>query len=344
VNTDGRISTEEGDFNMSLTVEPYQPEHENEWDDFVLNKSMNGTFLQTRKFINYHKEGKFNDCSLCVRKGNELVATIMASEITDEGKKTFFAHKGSTYGGITISEKIYSASAVNELMDSLHEFIKSRGFKKIYLKMVPYVYQRKNTDLLDYFLYKNEYKCYDELNYFMHLDRYREDILSQFSSSKRRDYRYSLKNDLKFKKLDTREAIAGFYEVLQMNLRKLELPSVHSLEDLYDLKFNRFSDKIDFYGVYLGEKIIAGSMIFVFDGHVYHTQYLSSNEEYLKLFPMDFLIANLIQDAVDRKMDIFTFGICTEDQGRYLNLGLSRFKEGFGTEFCINRSYEKVFN
>ena len=40
-------------------------------------------------------------------------------------------------------------------------------------------------------------------------------------------------------------------------------------------------------------------------------------------------------------METFTFGICTEDQGRYLNLGLSRFKEGFGTEFRINRTYEK---
>ena len=35
--------------------------------------------------------------------------------------------------------------------------------------------------------------------------------------------------------------------------------------------------------------------------------------------------------------------ICTEDQGRYLNLGLPRVKEGFGTEFCVNRSYEKIF-
>ena len=46
--------------------------------------------------------------------------------------------------------------------------------------------------------------------------------------------------------------------------------------------------------------------------------------------------------AADRNMRLFTFGICTEEQGRYLNLGLSRFKEGFGTEFCVNRLYEKI--
>ena len=314
--------------------------NEQEWDAFVMDRSMNGTFLQTRKFLNYHKEGKFKDCSIQFRKGNELVAVIPACEVIDEGKKTFFAHKGSTYGGITISPLVYSASSINELMDVFLSYLRQEGFEKAYLKMVPDVYQRTNTDLLDYFLYKNGFRCYDELNYYMHLNRYKEDLIGQFSSSKRRDYRYSLKNNLTFKELTTKEEIAEYYQILLKNLKKLNLPAVHSLEDLYNLKFQRFNNLIQFYGVYKEEKMIAGSMVFLFDNHIMHTQYLSSDEDYLKLFPMDFLIANLIRTAVEQNMDIFTFGICTEDQGRYLNLGLSRFKEGFGTEFCINRSYE----
>ena len=324
---------------MALTFEYFNGNDE-EWDEFVLNRSMNGTFLQTRKFINYHPTDRFKDRSICVRKGNELVATIMGCEVDDEGR-TFFAHKGSTFGGITISSKIYSASAINELMEGFEEFVRADGFEHVYLKMVPSVYQKKDTSLLDYFLYKDGYKGFSELNYYMHLDRYREDVIAQFSSSKRRDYRYSLKNNLQFKKLETREEIAEYYGVLLKNLQKLGLHAVHSLEDLYDLKFNRFDDRIGFYGVYLEDKLIASSMIFEFDGKIYHTQYLSSDEEYLELYPMDFLIENLLQTAVDNGMDTFTFGICTEDQGRYLNLGLSRFKEGFGTEFCINYSYEK---
>lgn len=207
--------------------------------------------------------------------------------------------------------------------------------------MLPSVYQRKNTDLLDYFLYKNGYFCYSELNYFMKLDRYRQDLLSQFSKNKRRDYRYSLKNNLIFREITEKEGIAAYYEVLLMNLKKLNLTPVHSLEDLLDLKFNRFNDNIKFYGVYLEDKLVAGSMIFIFDNRIFHTQYLSSDEEYLKLYTMDFLITNLIMAALELNMETFTFGICTEDQGRYLNLGLSRFKEGFGVEFEINRSYER---
>jgi len=325
---------------MALTVEFYHG-NESEWDEFTLNKSMNGTFLQTRKFINYHRPGKFKDCSLCIRKGTELAGTILACETEEEGKRTFFAHKGTTFGGITISEKLYSASSVSEMMDEFHAFLRKEGYEKIYLKMVPNIYQRKNTDLIDYFLYKSGYLCYNELNYYLHLSRYKDDIISRFSSSKRRDYRCSLKYHLQFRRIETEKEIADFYKVLQLNLTRLGLSSVHSLSDLLDLKYNRFDHEIEFYGVYLEDEMIAGSMIFIFNGNIFHTQYLSSNEAYLKMYPMNFLIENLIQTAIDKQMDLFTFGISTEDQGRYLNLSLSRFKEGFGTEFCINRSYEK---
>ncbi len=326
---------------MAFQIERFNGNDE-EWDEFVLHRSMNGTFLQTRKFINYHAQGRFVDHSIAVRKGNELVATILANEIEDDGK-TFFAHKGSTFGGITVSEKIYSATAISEIMDLLEKYIVSTGFKKAYMKMVPYVYQKKNSDLIDYFLYKYGYSCYDELNYYMQLDRYKDNVIAQFTSGKRRDYRYSLKNNLSFRLLETKDEIKEFYLVLQKNMKKLGLPLVHSLDDLYDLRFNRFGERILFYGVYQCDKILAGSMVFLFDDGVFHTQYLSSDEAFLSLYPMDFLIENLIQTAVDMNMRIFTFGICTEDRGKYLNMGLSRFKEGFGTEYCINRSYEKVF-
>lgn len=327
---------------MAYSFSFYTPEDEEKWDKFILEKSMNGTFLQTRKFINYHPADRFQDCSVCVCKGTELVAVVLACQVMDEGKRTFFAHKGTTFGGISIARNAYTASAVNEIVEGLLAFIKEQGFEKIYLKMVADIYQRENTSLLDYFLYQYGFTAYSELNYYLPLEHYREDVAAQFTSSKRRDYRYSLKNNFQFRKLETREEIAQYYGVLLKNLEKLGLRAVHSLEDLYDLKFNRFDDRIAFYGVYLEDTLVAGSMLFYFGNSIVHTQYLSSDEEYLKLFPMDFLIFNLIQTAVDQNMDLFSFGICTEDQGRYLNLGLSRFKEGFGTEFCINRSYEKL--
>lgn len=328
---------------MAYIIEFYKEDYGEKWDDFILNKSMNGTFLQTRRFINYHPQDRFKDCSICVKKGNELVVAILACEIIEDGKKTFFAHKGTTFGGVSIARTVYSASALNEIIETILDFLKQNGYEKIYLKMVPEIYQKENTNLLDYFLYKNGFSCYDELNYYLFLEKYKKDIALQFSSSKRRDFKYSLKNNFKFKMLETRNEIAEYYKVLLKNLEKLQLYPVHSLLDLYDLKFNRFDSNIEFYGVFKEDILVAGSMLFYFGEDIMHTQYLSSDEKYLKLYSMDFLIFNLIQLGVEKNMRMLTLGVCTENQGKDLNFGLSRFKEGFGTEFCINRSYEVNF-
>ena len=42
---------------MGLTVTKYTDDKELLWDRFVREESMNGTFLQTRNFINYHAPG-----------------------------------------------------------------------------------------------------------------------------------------------------------------------------------------------------------------------------------------------------------------------------------------------
>lgn len=326
---------------MELIIKKYESEQLNLWDRFVLQESMNGTFLQTRRFIEYHPEGRFRDYSLLCFKGSTVVAAILACEIKEENTKVFFSHKGTTFGGIVISEKFYSASNVDILMKTLEQYLIDRGFDKILLKMTSTIFCKKNTELLDYFLFQRNYEQYDELNYYMNLERYKDDIISQFSSSKRRDYRYSLKNNLKYHELVSQEEIKEFYNVLQLNLKKLGLPCVHKFEELLDLKYNRFMQNIEFYGVYREGRMIAGSMVFLFNGEILHTQYLASDENYLEYFPMDFLIYNLIHTAIEKGLKTFTFGICTENKGKYLNLGLSRFKEGFGTEFCINRTFYK---
>lgn len=328
---------------MAFSIQKYDDSQEERWDNFVLRESMNGTFLQTRKFINYHAKGKFSDSSLMIYKGNNLVAVILACIYSTDNLIYFHSHRGTTFGGIIISKNIYSTTAMNEIMELFEENMKQLGCTACYIKQTPSIFQKSNTDLLDYFFFQKGYQEYTELNFYLDLDDYRDDILKQFSSSKRRDYRYSLRNQLVFKELSQDSEIREFYDVLQLNLEKLGLNSVHSYEDLIDLKMNRFNENIKFYGVYHDAKMIAGSMIFIFNGNIFHTQYLSSDQEYLDFYPMDFLIYNLIKTALEQEMKLFTFGICTENQGKYLNLGLARFKEGFGIKYSLNKSFEKIF-
>lgn len=325
---------------MKLTIERYEEERYEEWEHFI-TESMNGTFLQSRCFLSYHGKDKFRDHSLMFYKGNTLIAVVPACSVDNQGK-FFSSHMGSSYGGIIINEKYYDVTHMDEIMNCLEEYLKEKGFTSVFLKMTPDLYTRSATPLVDYFLSKNNYKAFTELNFYLDLEKYKDGIIENFSSSKRRDYRYSLRNDLLFRKLQSKDEIEEFYTVLQSNQKKLGISAVHSLEELIDLKDNRLQEKMDFYGVYFEGQMIAGSMIFRFENNVFHTQYLASEATFLKLFPMDYLIFNLIQEAVTEGMKTFSFGICTEERGQYLNMGLSKFKEGFGSIYGVNRTYEKV--
>ena len=90
--------------------EKYEDSLEEQWDKFITEKSINGTFLQSRRFFNYHPAGRFKDVSLVVyNEKNNIAALIPACELEQDGKKVFFSHKGTTFGGIIIDKKHHNA-------------------------------------------------------------------------------------------------------------------------------------------------------------------------------------------------------------------------------------------
>ena len=80
---------------MALFIKKYTPQYAVEWDQFIEKESLNGTFLQTRKFIDYHPIDRFTDHSLIIFKGNKIIAVILACEIMESDERIFFSHKAS---------------------------------------------------------------------------------------------------------------------------------------------------------------------------------------------------------------------------------------------------------
>ncbi len=72
--------------------EKYEDSLEEQWDKFITEKSINGTFLQSRRFFNYHPAGRFKDVSLVVyNEKNNIAALIPACELEQDGKKRYFS-------------------------------------------------------------------------------------------------------------------------------------------------------------------------------------------------------------------------------------------------------------
>lgn len=66
---------------LDIRIEKYRAEYEKQWDQFIQEKSVNGTFLQERRFLNYHREGRFKDCSILFFDSNYSEPPLFKDEI-----------------------------------------------------------------------------------------------------------------------------------------------------------------------------------------------------------------------------------------------------------------------
>lgn len=326
---------------LQLRIEKYRSDIEQQWDDFVLNKSINGTFLQTKNFLNYHGN-KFEDASLIIYKGsNTIVAVIPAVCIYENGKKKFSSHCGSTFGGIVISKTFYNIQHMEAIFLLIEDYLTAEHFHEAEFKCTSAIFASGNIELLYYFFYQKGYHSNDELSFYIDFNHYNPDISSNFTAARRRDYKYSLKSDLTFRQLFSTSEIALFHEILCENLKKYNTSPVHTLEELLDFNEKRLKNFVSFFGVFSQDNMISGSMVFYFGKKVFHTQYLAAKQDYLHLYPMNFLDTNLIALARANGFRFFSFGISTENHGKFLNKHLAQFKEGFGTEYMLNRTFVK---
>lgn len=328
---------------MNIHIEEYNSSYENKWDEFVMGESVNGTFLQTRNFLNYHGNNKFQDASLLLMNGSNIIGVIPAHSKDDDGVMSFCSHGGSTFGGIILSGSSYNVSYIEALMPELEEYLKTKGYKSALLKMTSDLFSKKSMGLLDYSLFRFGFDQYDELSFYIDCNSIEDGDLSFMSSSRRRDYRYSLKNDFRIERIEQDRDIKVFYEILRENLNKFNTTPVHTESELIDFKNNRLNDIVRFYGVFEGEQMVAGSMLFDFDSKVLHTQYLACLPEYNKKFAMNFMDYNLIMIAKIENFKFFSFGTSTGNHGKDLNVGLALYKEGFGCEYSVNRTYYKSY-
>ena len=112
---------------MQWTVRPYTPADEAEWDRFVMHESGNGTFLQTRNFLNYHPAGRFTDASLMVyNEHGGLGAVVPAALRLDGATRIFRSHPGSTFGGPVLRSTYNSAAKSIGILQAVEDYIATR--------------------------------------------------------------------------------------------------------------------------------------------------------------------------------------------------------------------------
>ncbi|MCF0223957.1 MAG: GNAT family N-acetyltransferase [Fibrobacter sp.] len=339
---------------------PLSSDKVSRFDKFVLDESINGTFLQTNRFLSYHPKDRFKDASFILHKSGVIVA-YFTGVVTEDG--CWVSHKGTTFGGPIISRDYYSASRMMQIIETADCYLKT-NFKSVRMKPTGHIFCTQPTDLLEYALEHFGYERRSELSCFTDLEG-ESDVLEICTSERRYDYRKACRCPISYHSLQTNKEFEDFYKHLLISKQKYHTKPVHTLEELHTLQ-NLFPDEVLFRGVFLpaeGEQMVcenfiknnsaeeelaeiylSGVMIFNFkQTKVWHLQYVAPNEDYHNMNATTVLNIEVLREAKANGIKKFSWGISTEDGGKILNENLYKFKESFGAKPCVNTCWTKHF-
>lgn len=325
------------------TIEAFEWEKESIWDEFVEKNSVNGTFLHTRRFLNYHLENRFEDASFFIWNSKGRIVAVVPGCVQYESEaKVFYSHKGSAYGGPIVSHEVYTLKRMVEIIDLIQKYLKTHGFEKIIYKITPNLFSLMPVELLEYTLYYRGYVEEKELNLYVEYDEYKDNTLSNFSKGKKYNVKQCMREGLKLKELVSENDIRELYRILEITLDKYSLKPIHTEEELIKLKEICIPKECGFFGLFLDDKLVSGSMVFYFNNvSVAHTQYLCSLPEYNTISPMTYMYFCMIEEMKKKGFRKLSWGISTEHGGRVINWGLTQNKESYGSRHSINRVFSK---
>jgi len=294
------------------------------WDNFV-SSANNGTLFHTRRFLNYHHEGRFNDHSLEFYKKGKLVGVFPAALIESGDQRQLVSHPGASVGSFVVPEDLAFADAL-EMVEQLVDYSKRENLDGIKLTQTPTIYSKRLSHYIDFALQKNGFLYSKrEISSILFLEKSIDENLSKFKSTHRTAVRKAEKSGVVVKETDD---FASFYEILKKNLSiRHDVKPTHSLNELLHLK-ELFPDKINLFGAYIEEKMVAGVINFIATENVVLAFYISHNEDFQEVRPINLLFYKIFEWAIQKKYNVFDFGIFTVNEEP--NMGLARFKENFG--------------
>ncbi len=307
-----------------IQVTRYEEKHRRTWDEFV-TRAKNGVFLFQRDYMEYHQD-RFRDHSLLFFVDEKLVALMPANA---DGT-ALISHGGLTFGGV-VSDNRMRAGTMLEIFDALKDHLAAEGIGRLVYKAVPYIYHSIPAEEDLYALFRTGARLI------------RRDLSSTISQRERisltKGRRWSLKQS-QTHGLDVRESgdfrkfMAIEAEVLQ---RRHNVLPVHSAGEIAMLA-DRFRDNIKLFAAFKETEMFAGVVIYE-SKNVAHAQYMAATDEGKQKAALDCILDFLINQQY-AATPYFDFGVSTEQEGQYLNVGLAEHKESFGARAVVYDFYE----
>ncbi len=320
-----------------MEIIEYNSEWKEKWDQFVL-ESNNGTMFHLQKFFDYHKPGKFNFNHLIFLEKGNIIAVLPGSIINST---TFESPIGASYGSIVTKDVKFSQAM--EIVQTLIDYGKSKGWKEIVLTSAPRVYEKHPNENLDFAMLWLGFK-YD-LHYISSAIKLfpEEDIISRFQQTVRRNIRKTLKDENV--KVEINDRYDEFYPILVENKARHGVKPTHSYEDLLKLK-ELLPDNLKLFMVYYKNKPIAGSSLFICNPIVTLCFYNMLLYEYEHLKPIHRVMYEVVKWSTENGYQYVDIGVSQDTKAANPmtpSMSLIDFKEKFDAKTVMRNTLKYTY-
>jgi len=310
-----------------MLIKKFIKELSNAWDEFILN-SKQGTFLLNRNYMDYHWD-RFQDQSLMFYNDKNNLIAVLPANIKDD---ILYSHQGLSYGGLIYGKEEKTVDIL-KCFEALKIYAKENNIQKLIYKKIPYIYYKFPADEDLYALFRNN------ANLIRRDIGYVIDINNQlgWNELRRRCFKKAAKELVS---ANISNDYASYHNLLSKVLENTHnTKPVHSAGEMKLLAEN-FPENIKLVCSYKNDEMLSGILLFI-EKNIIHAQYIANSEEGRKCGAFETIVNYLLEHYKDKQY--LSFGISTEEGGRYLNEGLAQQKESFGGRGVCYDFYELNF-
>jgi len=309
-----------------MKIIEYTQSHRDEWNSFV-QQANNGTIFALQDFFDYHPPQRFQHHHLMLYNKNNLVALFPSAAVNRDGKIILVSHPGASFGGFVLRKRTGISEAI-ALVDELLQFAKTKNYDGIELTLPPWIYYEFPENHIDFALFNaGAHHKKRELTAVLPISDDFEKNLALFRPTARTAMRKAQKNGVEIRRTDD---FPAFYRILEKNLSMRHgVAPTHTTEELLFLR-KLLPQKIELFAAYMGDTMVAGTVIFICNKRTVLAFYISQDYEHQNLRPLNLLFTEVIRWASDNDFKWLDFGTYTLDN--VPNLGLARFKESLGAK------------
>lgn len=276
-----------------------------EYDKFVYNNQSTSVF-QTIDMAEVYKRNSNTEPLILVAKNennNEILASMLVKKIQEKnGFLSSLSLHSTIRGGPLFNHNEDGIRATLLLMEK-YNALYAKKMNVLYTRIYPLFDTKPIIPVYE----KNGYEYSGWNNFLFNLNRSIDDIWKTIEKSKRKNINRAKKNGLYVEEITEKKDIFHFYELLVQNYsrRKQPLEDINYFKDIYDILVSKGIAK--FFVVKFKDEWAAVRLVLAYKGVLYDW-YTASSDEYLSLYPNDFMVWHILNWGIENGFHTFDFG------------------------------------